>query len=164
MKLDRNKIKSLRTLRCWSQDELASASDVSIRTIQRVEKTGNASLETVRALASVFEVKVGYLQAKSNVQNLTFHFIVKYGWLVAFAISCMIFGAWVIDILIPTLKGADFNAQYELHGDFRYLDFGGAFFVLGFLWLGASIFVDNFSQRKMAPDLSPIEPTEERDS
>ncbi|MEM7492734.1 MAG: helix-turn-helix transcriptional regulator [Pseudomonadota bacterium] len=40
----------------WTQQDLAELCDVSVRTVQRVEKDGIASLETTLALASVFEV------------------------------------------------------------------------------------------------------------
>ena len=50
-------IKELRNKRSWSQDHLASASGLSLRTIQRIEKEGNCSLESKKALAAVFEVK-----------------------------------------------------------------------------------------------------------
>ncbi len=56
MKTKSKLIKKLRNGKLWSQDELASACDLSLRTIQRLESSGNASLETVKALASVFEV------------------------------------------------------------------------------------------------------------
>jgi transcriptional regulator with XRE-family HTH domain len=38
VKLNKDKIQKLRAIKCWSQDELASASGLSVRTIQRVEK------------------------------------------------------------------------------------------------------------------------------
>jgi DNA-binding XRE family transcriptional regulator len=50
-------IKELRNKRSWSQDHLASVSGLSLRTIQRIEKEGNCSLESKKALAAVFEVK-----------------------------------------------------------------------------------------------------------
>ncbi|NQZ90006.1 MAG: helix-turn-helix transcriptional regulator [Colwellia sp.] len=147
VELNNKKIQSLRTQKCWSQDELATASALSIRTIQRVEKTGNASLETVKALASVFEVAPDYLQSTKGIQHVTFNFICKYAWLFAFLVSSVFFGSWIVDILIPTLKGADFNNQYKIHSDFRYLDFGGISFIIGFLFLGFNVFLE-FIQRK----------------
>jgi hypothetical protein len=100
--------------------------------VQRVEKTGIASMETAKSLASVFDVTPDELQVIQKLENITFNFICKYSWLVAFAVSSVFFGLWVVDILIPTLKGADFNQQYELHGNFRYLDFGGICFLSDF--------------------------------
>jgi len=149
VELNSNKIQQLRTQKCWSQDELASISGLSIRTIQRVEKAGNASLETVKALASVFEVEPAYLQSSKDIQQVTFSFICKYAWLVAFAMSSIFLGLWIVDILIPTLKGADFNNQYELHGNFRYLDFGGISFFVGFVFLAFNIFVEFINRKKM---------------
>ena len=42
--------------RGWSQDQLAEFSGLSVRTIQRLERGQNPSLETARSLAAVFEV------------------------------------------------------------------------------------------------------------
>jgi transcriptional regulator with XRE-family HTH domain len=149
VKLDQNKIQKLRTIKCWSQDELASASGLSVRTIQRVEKNGTASLETTKALASVFVVSPSELQTSNKIENITFGFICKYAWLVAFAISSICFGLWIVDILIPTLKGADFNQQYEINGNFRYLDFGGLSFCIGFLFLGLNVSLEYFSSKRL---------------
>jgi len=154
VKLDNKKIQQLRLQQCWSQEELATASGISIRTIQRIEKTGNASLESSKALAAVFELTPAQLQQHSNIEHVTFHFLIKYGWIAAFAISSTLFGLWIIDILIPTLKGANFDAQYELHGNFRYLDFGGISFVIGFIWLSINVFVDFQTRKKQLPPSS----------
>lgn len=56
MLLSSSKIKLIRLDKGWTQQDLAEFCDVSVRTIQRVEKSGIASLETTLALASVFEV------------------------------------------------------------------------------------------------------------
>lgn len=149
VKINNVKIQELRSINCWSQEELASASGLSVRTIQRVEKSGTASLEATKALAAVFELTPSDLQRNDKVENLTFHFICKYAWLIAFAVSSVFFGMWIVDILIPTLKGADFNQQYEMHGNFRYLDFGGVSFFAGFVLLGVSVYLDHLSKRKL---------------
>lgn len=47
--------KDLREQRAWTQEELATASGVDVRTIQRVEAGASCSLETRKALASAFE-------------------------------------------------------------------------------------------------------------
>ncbi len=57
MRLKGNRIKALRAGKMWSQEELARASGLGLRTIQRVEKEGKGSNETVKALASVFELE-----------------------------------------------------------------------------------------------------------
>lgn len=49
-------LKKMRIERHWSQEQLAEMSGLSIRTIQRIEKGENAGLESLKALAAVFEV------------------------------------------------------------------------------------------------------------
>jgi transcriptional regulator with XRE-family HTH domain len=49
-------VRKLRLQRGWSQDQLAELTGLSVRTIQRVERGQRPSLETAKALASVFEV------------------------------------------------------------------------------------------------------------
>ncbi|MCB4437220.1 helix-turn-helix domain-containing protein [Alteromonas sp. McT4-15] len=149
VKLNTKKILTLRTSNCWSQEELASASGLSVRTIQRVEKSGVASLETTKALSSVFGVTPLELQTVSTFENMSLGFIIKYAWLVAFALSSVFFGLWIVDILIPTLKGANFDQQYELHGNFRYLDFGGLSFFAGFLLLVINVSWEHTSKKRL---------------
>jgi DNA-binding XRE family transcriptional regulator len=66
MKIDSARIRKLREERSWSQEQLATVSGVSLRTIQRVESEGAASLETRAALASVFSVTPLSLAAAPN--------------------------------------------------------------------------------------------------
>ena len=56
MKINAELVRTLRAERHWSQEQLAAACGVNLRTVQRLENTGKASLESVRALAAVFEV------------------------------------------------------------------------------------------------------------
>ena len=49
-------IQKLRLKRGWSQQQLAEASGLSTRTIQRVEAGHPASVETLKSIAAVFEV------------------------------------------------------------------------------------------------------------
>ncbi len=51
-------VRKLRLRKGWSQDQLAELADVSVRTIQRIERGHAMSLETANALAAVFEVDV----------------------------------------------------------------------------------------------------------
>lgn len=80
MQLNPNTIKSLRGQLDWTQQQLADACDVSLRTIQRVEKEGAASKETTMALCAVLEVRQGELirlnntaAAKSDTQPINKH-------------------------------------------------------------------------------------------
>ena len=56
MDVNGSTVKALRQARGWTQQHLADACDVSLRTIQRVEKTDSASHETVLGLCAVLEV------------------------------------------------------------------------------------------------------------
>jgi len=58
MKIDASKIKAHRAQRAWSQEQLAAVADLSLRTVQRIERSGVASNESVKALAAVFETDV----------------------------------------------------------------------------------------------------------
>lgn len=62
MRVNSNRIRSEREKRAWSQEHLAEVSGLGVRTIHRIEKTGIASLESVKALASVFELEISQLQ------------------------------------------------------------------------------------------------------
>jgi transcriptional regulator with XRE-family HTH domain len=49
-------VQKLRLQHGWSQEDLAELSTLSVRTIQRIERGRTASVESIKALASVFEV------------------------------------------------------------------------------------------------------------
>lgn len=66
MFLSTNKLKTLRNENGWSQEVLAKASGLSVRTIQRIEADGKASAESTLAIASVFNLSPKALQATSN--------------------------------------------------------------------------------------------------
>lgn len=72
MKINLNKLIDERNTRAWTQGHLAQVCGLSLRTIQRIEKTGVASQESIKALASVFEVSVeDLLYLENNNQNKT---------------------------------------------------------------------------------------------
>lgn len=52
-------MKRLRLAKNWTQQHLADVCNLSMRTIQRVEKDGVASNETVAAYAAIFELMIG---------------------------------------------------------------------------------------------------------
>jgi transcriptional regulator with XRE-family HTH domain len=54
--VDSEKIKRFRTERAWSQEQLAEIAGIGTRSVQRIETSGKASLESVRALASAFGI------------------------------------------------------------------------------------------------------------
>lgn len=57
MNVNQEKIKAMRVERGWTQQHLADVSNLSLRTVQRIESLGVASMETVNALCSVFEIE-----------------------------------------------------------------------------------------------------------
>jgi transcriptional regulator with XRE-family HTH domain len=65
MKVDSSYIKHERERRAWSQEHLAEASGLGLRTIQRIEKTGAASYESARSLAAVLGVDVAKLRVEA---------------------------------------------------------------------------------------------------
>ena len=62
-------VRKLRLQRGWSQDQLAELADVSVRTIQRVERGQKPSLETSKALAAVFEVDLSTFISEDELVN-----------------------------------------------------------------------------------------------
>jgi transcriptional regulator with XRE-family HTH domain len=64
-----NWLKSKRLRRAWSQEQLAEISGLSVRTVQRIEQGGTASLDTLKAIACAFDTDVSLLQ--NSVSNTT---------------------------------------------------------------------------------------------
>jgi len=64
MKINAELILELRIKKLWSQDELAIASGLNLRTIQRIEKEASASLQSRKALASALDVDTLELEYK----------------------------------------------------------------------------------------------------
>lgn len=65
---DAAKIKRWREERSWSQEHLAEAAGISLRTVQRIENGDGASRESVMALAAVFNVDVIALSVDARVE------------------------------------------------------------------------------------------------
>ena len=66
MKIDTQLLRQLREKRSWTQEHLADAAGVSLRTIQRIEREGNASADSRLALAAAFGVDVSILASKAD--------------------------------------------------------------------------------------------------
>jgi transcriptional regulator with XRE-family HTH domain len=62
MEVNAQVIKENRTSRAFTQQHLADACNVSLRTIQRVERYGVASSETLMSLSAVFGIENSELQ------------------------------------------------------------------------------------------------------
>ena len=59
-------VRKLRLQRGWSQEQLATLTGLSIRTIQRIERGQSPGLDSLTALAAVFEVSVSELQPRQE--------------------------------------------------------------------------------------------------
>ena len=66
MKVNAQLILELRNKKSWSQDELAIASGLNLRTIQRIEKEASASLQSRKALASALDIDTLDLEYKES--------------------------------------------------------------------------------------------------
>jgi transcriptional regulator with XRE-family HTH domain len=55
MKVNTTRVADLRKQRSWSQDELATAAGLNLRTVQRIEAEGTASLQSLKAIASALQ-------------------------------------------------------------------------------------------------------------
>jgi len=64
-------IRKLRLKRGWSQEQLAEMSGLSVRTIQRFERGQSNSVESLKALAAVFEIDVTKLTEDADMTNST---------------------------------------------------------------------------------------------
>ncbi|AMJ97128.1 hypothetical protein AVL55_02460 [Alteromonas macleodii] len=61
-------VKKLRKKSGWSQEQLAKASGLSLRTIQRVESESKASIETKVCLAATFQISLESLNVNTSPQ------------------------------------------------------------------------------------------------
>jgi len=56
MQINAELVKALRHEKQWTQEQLADACGLNLRTIQRLEKSGKASFESISALSAVLEI------------------------------------------------------------------------------------------------------------
>jgi transcriptional regulator with XRE-family HTH domain len=62
-------VRKLRLARGWSQEQLAQMCDLNIRTIQRIERGQKPSLESLKALAAVFEADITDFTKEVDMSN-----------------------------------------------------------------------------------------------
>lgn len=79
MHIDTNKLKAARINKGWTQQHLADVSSLGLRTIQRTESGGKASIETINALNAVFEVERSFWECELQDHGL----VVRTGWKIA---------------------------------------------------------------------------------
>lgn len=76
MKLSVDKLKQQRDLRGWTQSHLAEVSNISLRTVQRIEKSGVASQESAQSICAAYEIKIENLlvivtEEVTNLKNVS---------------------------------------------------------------------------------------------
>lgn len=69
MKINAELILKLRINNSWTQEELAIASGLNLKTIQRIENKATASLQSKKAIASVFNVDIQDLDYKDKTKS-----------------------------------------------------------------------------------------------
>src|SRR5688572_15087804 len=58
MNINADVVLKARKQKSWSQEELAIASGLNLRTIQRIEREASASLQSMKALASALDLDI----------------------------------------------------------------------------------------------------------
>ena len=112
-----DKLKYYRQLQGYSQEELSSRTNVTVRTIQRIEKAEvNPHLNTVKLLAVALEVDVDDLLLLENPKHET----IKKKWLLLLHATPLL-GIFLplFNVLIPLfiwIHKREDNPIYDLHG------------------------------------------------
>lgn len=70
MKINKEIVRRERELRAWTQSHLAEVADLSMRTVQRIERTGDASMESASALAAALNLELVVLMASQDVADV----------------------------------------------------------------------------------------------
>jgi transcriptional regulator with XRE-family HTH domain len=102
MKINADLIIELRKAKSWSQDELAIAAGVNLRTIQRVESEGAASLQSKKALASAFDIEVNDLDYQEKPITMKYEYkVLKFD---------------LKGVMSRKVNSSDMEAQLNQHG------------------------------------------------
>jgi transcriptional regulator with XRE-family HTH domain len=62
-------VKKLRLQKSWSQEQLSQFSGLSVRTIQCIERGHQASVESLKSLAAVFQININDLQLEHHMNT-----------------------------------------------------------------------------------------------
>lgn len=103
-------IKTLRLNNSWSQQHLASIAGISLRTLQRIEREGSASLESRKAIASAFDLtpKDLILEAATSPHHKT----ARYGYIGILIGSLCAYAAITQSLLQGYASSADAGICY----------------------------------------------------
>ncbi len=129
-------LRERRLARGWSQEDLAAASGVSTRTIQRIERGQEPGPETIRSLAAAFETNVETLRKgmtmtatspndiSEHVRGLQLHlaiFVLVILVLTGVAVFATGSPGWVLWVVVFWLMGIAIHAVSVriMYGPFR---------------------------------------------
>ena len=99
-------VKALRKKSGWSQEQLANAAGLSLRTIQRVESESKASMETKVCLAATFQISLESLNVNTSAQVVD----TKPNGAILVLLACSVFIS-AISLLINISKPISFIAN-----------------------------------------------------
>ncbi|WP_333608390.1 helix-turn-helix transcriptional regulator [Arsukibacterium sp.] len=91
MKVNRDLIISERSARAWSQQQLADVASVSLRTIQRIEKSGVSSNDSLQAICAAFDKAPSFFIA-ANGQTSSRKGLARFGLGVGFVLLASLVG------------------------------------------------------------------------
>ena len=74
MKINAVMVSELRKQHSWSQDELATAAGLNLRTVQRIENDGTASLQSAKAIASALDTQIEKLKSIPEKRMKTYEY------------------------------------------------------------------------------------------
>lgn len=94
MQLNKEHLRRERELRAWSQSHLAEVAGLSMRTVQRIERTGGASLESTKAIAAAFDTQVEALLLAGSAAPKPGLIASRVALLVAFFASALWVFSW----------------------------------------------------------------------
>jgi len=133
MKINKEIVRRERELRAWTQSHLAEVADLSMRTVQRIERTGDASMESASALAAALDLDVATLLGGALEQVTSSAPIKHRRYKLWGAVGCVAsvligLGWWstaaadevMINLLVSTESGA------RTHGDMQFISEPGA--------------------------------------
>jgi transcriptional regulator with XRE-family HTH domain len=70
LKINSDRLREERLNRAWSQEQLALIAGLGLRTVHRIEKSGQCSLESLSALAAALELRATDLQRHGVVDSV----------------------------------------------------------------------------------------------
>jgi len=151
MKISSAKVRRFRSERGWSQDQLALASGLSLRTIQRVEAEGNASRETQVCLAATFGISLIELADEVLLDNrIAVQSIPATALPSRYQVTGALSGLMFIPVLL-SFAGV-IPAMFDLYVSFAFMAMIALFIYSGFGWYFTGV-VKNPSYPKRAAQM-----------